>query len=576
MTKEIKYLPKPWHSFIQWHITERCNLRCKHCYQTSYNTPELEFEKIVDIINQYVELLNSWRIKGRVQITGGEPFLRNDLFKILEELHKNRDSIPSFGIMSNGLFVTKDIAKRLKELNLGFFQVSLEGMQKTNDSIRGIGTFQKIINAAKILVEEGIRTSISMTSNKLNYKEYLKLVEVGEKIGVNTVWSDRLVPCGQGLEIKNQMLEPFEVKEFYEKIINKKRELWVKKSKTQVSTGRPLYLLAGGDKGHTCDVVGTRGLTILPNGDVYPCRRLPVKVGNLTEQSMFEIWYGNDFLWQLRDRNNYRQPLVCRKCEFFEGCAGGSKCVAFGYFGTPFAVDPQCWKAFDKLPNPKEFLSLKTSEKKPEYWDNIIVQKTKLELGDYLEENNGKIYLWQKLKKIELVKEKGIISKKGKNILLKINFSNFNQNKLIKNITKSKPKKLLISPNINSESINLKTKSKILSFLEKLEENKINFILTKPLPKCLIGINYTFTSRKVNAPLTLREGLELFIVKNNHIFLPVLEKKGPQLNYMRDRDQIYEFYCYLQQQIKTSKSNEKCIFFKKKQCDGCNIFVDGL
>jgi hypothetical protein len=286
---------------------------------------------------------------------------------------------------------------------------------------------------------------------------------------------------------------------------------------------------------------------------------------------MFEIWYSNDFLWQLRDKNNYKQPSACRKCEFFEGCAGGSKCVTFGYFGTPFATDPQCWKVFDKLPNSKEFLSLKTSEKNPEYWDNIIAQKTKLELGDYLEENDGKIYLWQKRKKIELFEEKGMISKKGKNILLKINFSDFDQNKLIKNIIETDPKKLLISFSISPECINLKTKSKVLNFLEKLKQNEINFILTKPLPKCLTEINHIFISKKFNAPLNLRDALELFVVKNNHIILPQLKKKGPEIKYMQDRDQIFEFYSCLKQHIKTDKIDKRkqCVYFKRRQCEGC-------
>jgi len=82
----LKYLPKPKYSFIQWHITERCNLRCKHCYQTSYNTPELSYDKLADIFDQYIELIDLWGINGRIQITGGEPFIRekeDNLFRLV-------------------------------------------------------------------------------------------------------------------------------------------------------------------------------------------------------------------------------------------------------------------------------------------------------------------------------------------------------------------------------------------------------------------------------------------------------------------------------------------------------------
>src|SRR3989338_8595922 len=66
----LNYLPKPKSSFLQWHITERCNLRCKHCYQTSYETPEMPLPKMLSIVDEYVELLDAWNINGRMQVTG--------------------------------------------------------------------------------------------------------------------------------------------------------------------------------------------------------------------------------------------------------------------------------------------------------------------------------------------------------------------------------------------------------------------------------------------------------------------------------------------------------------------------
>ena len=67
------------------------------------------------------------------------------------------------------------------------------------------------------------------------------------------------------------------------------------------------------------------------------------------EQSLFEIWYASEWMWKLRDKNNYKNEK-CGNCELFEICGGGAPCIAYGYSGTPFATDPQCWKAFDKIP----------------------------------------------------------------------------------------------------------------------------------------------------------------------------------------------------------------------------------
>ena len=112
---------------LQWHITERCNWRCKHCYQENYETPEMNIGQMEKVIVQYVALVKKWKLpkhRARIQITGGEPFLREDFFLFLEEIKKYSDYF-NWGIMSNGSLLTEDIVKRLKVLGIDFFQVSL-------------------------------------------------------------------------------------------------------------------------------------------------------------------------------------------------------------------------------------------------------------------------------------------------------------------------------------------------------------------------------------------------------------------------------------------------------------------
>ena len=72
--------------------------------------------KMLSIVDEYIELLDLWGINGRMQVTGGEPFVRKDIFDILEKIHENRRKL-IFTIMSNGFYITKDIAKKLKDLN---------------------------------------------------------------------------------------------------------------------------------------------------------------------------------------------------------------------------------------------------------------------------------------------------------------------------------------------------------------------------------------------------------------------------------------------------------------------------
>jgi len=569
----LKYLPKPKYSFIQWHITERCNLRCKHCYQTSYNTPELSYDKLADIFDQYIELIDLWGINGRIQITGGEPFIREkELFGLLEKCHEHKNKL-FYGIMSNGFYVTREIARKLKELEIGFFQVSLEGKKTANDFIRGVGSYDKITEASNILVEEGLNTTISFTSSKANSHEFRELVDVGNEIGVNTVWSDRLVPWGVGSQMKEQMLAPLELKTHYENIAGISKGLLQNNNKTKVPLNRTLYFMAdcdcknGPNKMYACDVVGTTGMTIMPDGIVYPCRRLAVKVGDLKEQSLFDIWYGNDYMWKLRDKSYYRNSK-CGACEFFDKCTTGSMCVTYGYCGNTFATDPQCWKAFKELPTPEEIredaekTGILADKMEPEFWDNISVPSNlKNDLGKHLEIADGKCY-FNNGKKIEISLCKNEV-KNQKNIYLELDAANLDR--LSNEMPDIKPDFLLLSLNFE-EGFNKKTKASVLGFLNSLKDKGIPFKVDRPLPMCLFDSDYYSIARKFNLPTNFKDGIGMFRINEGSVeFGSPVNKKGPKVKFLRDRDQLYEYFEILcQQKSKKEKINKhQCKYTKK-------------
>ena len=105
--------------FIQWHLTEKCNLRCSHCYQSESGKEELSFSEIKDVTGEVSEMLNSWsddydvHFSPSFNITGGEPFLRPDIFSILEEIKNCGFEIY---VLSNGTLVDSERAKRLFEI----------------------------------------------------------------------------------------------------------------------------------------------------------------------------------------------------------------------------------------------------------------------------------------------------------------------------------------------------------------------------------------------------------------------------------------------------------------------------
>ena len=154
---------------LQWHLSEVCNLKCLHCYQEKHIPVQLKYDELLNILNQYRELLKKLNMKGHINLTGGEPLCSPYFFKILDEFKKD-SYLYSFSILTNGTLITEEIAKKISKYNPEYVQVSLEGGKRKNDYIRGKGVYKKVGNALDILKKYNIYTSISFTATSLNYK----------------------------------------------------------------------------------------------------------------------------------------------------------------------------------------------------------------------------------------------------------------------------------------------------------------------------------------------------------------------------------------------------------------------
>ena len=311
---------------LQWHLSENCNLKCLHCYQENHKPIQLEFDKLVIIYKQFKELLNKKKMKGHINITGGEPLCNSYLFKLLDLIKEDSDLI-SFSILTNGTLINEKIAKKIKSYNPLYVQVSLEGGKKTNDYIRGKGTYKKIAEGIVNLRKENIFTSISFTATSLNYKEFPKVVRYARKYGVNNVWSDRFIPLGDS--DKSLALNYEQTREYLE-IMNKERNKLkkVKNSNTNISMYRALQFQMTNDFAYGC-TAGDTLLTVMENGDLVPCRRMPITIGNLFDRSMYDLYIKSDVLKDLREKNI---PDECINCEHSEVCHGGLKCLTYAMY----------------------------------------------------------------------------------------------------------------------------------------------------------------------------------------------------------------------------------------------------
>jgi radical SAM protein with 4Fe4S-binding SPASM domain len=321
---------------IQWHLSEACNLKCKHCYQENHVPVHLSFDKLLLILNQYRNLLKKLKVKGHINLTGGEPLCSPHFYKLLDEFKKD-EGLYSFSILTNGTLLNDENVKKIASYHPQYVQVSLEGGKRINDYVRGKGVYKKVGEAIKLLKKYNIYTSLSFTATKLNYKEFPKVVRYAEKCGVDTVWSDRFIPLGTDYD-KEFMMNKEETNEYLDIMSKERVRLKIKKSKTTVAMYRALQFLKTNDFSYEC-TAGKSLLTVMENGDLVPCRRMPIVVGNLLKEDMYDLSKNNKVLKNLRKDTT---PDDCKSCEYSKTCGGGLKCLTYAMFGDLNHKDVGC------------------------------------------------------------------------------------------------------------------------------------------------------------------------------------------------------------------------------------------
>ncbi len=318
---------------------------------------ELSFAKLCDIFFQYLDLLKALNLpKGHsyLNFAGGEPFIRKDFFQLLEFVNKYNKGRFTVGILTNGSLVNEKNVLKLKSLGVKRVQLSLEGMQENNDNIREEGSFDKVVEKAELLINTGMQTAISFTLTRKNMADVPALVQLCDKLGVGKIGIRRFVPIGKGKENKLNLLSPEELRNMYHWKRKMRIELKAKHSKLHIANGCEDGIFNSAltkdiaRRRVCCGVVEGRTLSLFPNGDVLACRRLPIKVGNVLQKSLLEIYFSSDALWQLRNLNNAHS--LCQKCHNFKFCHGGALCISHAYFNQFSVPDPQCWRVFKKLP----------------------------------------------------------------------------------------------------------------------------------------------------------------------------------------------------------------------------------
>ena len=332
---------------FQWHILDDCDQRCKHCYIFSeQNNKELitmKWDEIEIIFDNCLDMCEKTGRTPYFSITGGDPILHPDFWKLLEKLHENNIY---YNIMGNPFHITEEVAKKLKKLGCRQYQLSLDGLKDTHDYFRKPGSFDITLEKIKTLQDAGVRASIMTTVSKTNIDEIPDLIDVVVKNNVGLFSFARY--CPTSFEKASQMT-PSEYKNLLEKVWDKYQKY--QNSNTLFTLKDHLWTLFLYEKGLfkilpnlKDDVIydgcncGNSHLTILPNGDVFACRRFDSKVGNALNENIYDI-----FTKKMDYYRHYEKFEKCSKCELLRFCRG-CPAVSYGTTHNMYSADPQCWK----------------------------------------------------------------------------------------------------------------------------------------------------------------------------------------------------------------------------------------
>jgi len=308
----------------------------------------------------FYNCLDFCEVYGRLPyfyLTGGDPILHPDFWRLLELFREH--AVP-FTIMGNPFHLNDQVCRELKFFGCQKYQLSLDGLRETHDWFRKPGSFDCTLEKIGCINRAGIRSVIMTTVSKQNYMEVPGIIDAVVKAGVNVFAFSRYVPSGGELDTSmtpqeyrsllamcDKKFREYEA-EGCDTYFNKKDHLWTLYEYETGAFQIPAYACDGMIYGG-CNC-GNCHITILPNGDIYACRRVAEsKVGNIFEDRLADVWITN-----MEAYRNYDEFSKCSRCKLGQFCRG-CPAVAKGYTGSFYGDDPQCWASEENgLLSPQE------------------------------------------------------------------------------------------------------------------------------------------------------------------------------------------------------------------------------
>ncbi len=319
-----------------WNVTNECNLRCEHCYRDAGNeySNELSTQEGKDLLSEIAKAGFKLMV-----FSGGEPFMRKDILELTE--HAVSVGLrPVYG--SNGTLLTKEMIRKIKAAGGSSVAISLHMVDKDKlDEFCGMpGTYEKSIQAMKNCKEEGFDFQVNTTAFTRNIDEIEKLCELAKEMGAKSHHVLFLVPTGRGEDIEEESLREKNYEILIRKLLEKREELNFDIKPTCAPQFMRIAAQKDQDMGRYTRgcLAGMSYCSIVPNGDVWPCPYLPIKVGNVRDTPFSEIWKTSKVF---NDMRSLDYTGSCGICKYKDIC-GGCRARAHIYYDDYMAHEPWC------------------------------------------------------------------------------------------------------------------------------------------------------------------------------------------------------------------------------------------
>ncbi|MCX5883835.1 MAG: thio(seleno)oxazole modification radical SAM maturase SbtM [Deltaproteobacteria bacterium] len=325
-----QYLTSPAFT-LQWHVTQACDLHCRHCYDRS-NRSVLILDEALRILDDLDGFCTRKHVKGQISFTGGNPLLHPD-FSAIYQAAANL----GFTLAILGNPAPRERLEALISIQRpSFFQVSLEGLPEYNDFIRGRGHFERVMNFLDLLRDLDIYSMVMLTLTRDNLGQVIPL---GERLRgrADAFYFNRLARVGEGASLELPAKEDYVT--FLENYLAASKEnpvLGLKDNLINVLLHHKGVALFGGCTGFGCGAA-FNFLSLLPDGEVHACRKFPSAIGSVLSQSMEEI-YDSDIARQ------YRSGCAeCLPCSLRPVCGGCLACAHSHGLNIFEQKDPFCF-----------------------------------------------------------------------------------------------------------------------------------------------------------------------------------------------------------------------------------------